>query len=74
MKSSWFLIDDSFDPNSTINGGPFSFEVDEIYDCYEVDSWIGKGYDVIHPKHGISQGFNEDKFFEHFILIDHVTS
>jgi hypothetical protein len=31
-ESSWFLIDDSFDKNSNLNGGGFSFQVGVEYD------------------------------------------
>lgn len=51
-ESSWFLIDDSFDKGSKINGGKSYFEVGSEYDFFEVDSWSGKGMSVIHPKHG----------------------
>lgn len=74
MKSTWFLIDDSFDPNSDIGGGPFSFEKDETYQYYIEDSFFGKCFHVVHPENGINQGFDENKFLEHFIVIDHVTS
>ncbi len=34
-ESSWFLIDDSFDKNSKLNGGGFSFQVGSEYDCFK---------------------------------------
>jgi len=70
-ESSWFLIDDSFDENSNIKGGEFSFMVGNTYDCQEEDTWYGKAFNVIHPKHGKENtiGFNEKIFFEHFKII-----
>ncbi len=74
-ESSWFLIDDSFDENSEIKGGEFSFKVDNIYEYQEEDTWYGNVYKVIHPKHGKekSTGFDEKRFFEDFEIIVQMT-
>jgi len=66
-KSSWFLIDDSFDVDSKINGGAFSFDVNEEYVFYIEESIFGICYMVIHTNNQVV-GFNEDKFNECFKL------
>ncbi len=70
-ESSWFLIDDSFDENSKLNGGKYSFQVDEVYEYDEEENWSGKGFFLIHHKHGKENptGFDEKKFFDHFEII-----
>jgi hypothetical protein len=71
-ESSWFIIDDSFDKDSKINGGQFSFKEGEFYEYDETESFFGRGYSVIHPKHGKenSTGFDENRFLEHFEIIN----
>ncbi len=70
-ESIWFLIDDSFDEDSKINGGQFSFQVNNTYYYYEKDTYWGKSFLVIHEKHSEKNptGFDERKFFEHFEII-----
>ena len=71
-ESSWFMIDDSFDKDSKINGGQFSFEEGVVYEYDETESFFGKGYSVIHPIHGKENpnGFDENRFLEHFEIIN----
>lgn len=47
-KSSWFLIDDSFDKDSNIRGGPFSFNIGDEYEFRTSDSPFGICYTVIN--------------------------
>lgn len=70
-ESSWFLIDDSFDKNSNLEGGKFTFQVDSEYDYFEEDTAFGNIISVIHPKHGEenSIGYDEIKFNKHFEII-----
>lgn len=69
-ESSWFIIDDSFGESSVI-GGPFSFQVGNIYKYSMEETWSGKCFFVVHPKHGEERGtgFDEKRFFEHFEII-----
>jgi hypothetical protein len=71
-ESSWFLIDDSFDKNSKLNGGEFSFQVGSEYDYFEEVTPFGNCISVIHPKHGKENptGFDERRFCEHFEIIN----
>lgn len=65
---NFFLIDDSFDENSKLNGGLYSFVEGEIYDFFTEKSWAGTAYMLIHEKHGIDNpnGVDEFKFLKHF--------
>lgn len=70
-ESSWFLIDDSFDKNSNLNSGRFSFQVGSEYDYFEEDTPFGNSISVIHPKHGKENpSFDEIRFYEHFEIIN----
>ena len=71
-QSSWFLIDDSFDASSGLEGGRFSFQDGHEYDCFEEVTPFGKSISVIHPKHGIdnSTGFDQARFDAHFEMIN----
>ena len=42
-KSKWFLIDDSFDLDSKLKGGEFSFQTGEVYEYDETESFFGGG-------------------------------
>jgi hypothetical protein len=71
-ESKWFLIDDSFDLDSKLKGGEFSFQTGEIYEYDETETFFGRGYSVIHPIHGKENptGFDENRFLEHFEIIN----
>jgi hypothetical protein len=68
-ESSWFLIDDSLDKDSNLNGGRFSFQMGSEYDYFEEVTPWGNFKIIIHPKHGKenSIGFDERRFNEHFL-------
>jgi hypothetical protein len=71
-ESSWFLIDDSFDGNSNIKGGRFSFIENDDYYYFVENTAFGKCFSVIHPKHGKENpvGFSEEKFLENFKILE----
>lgn len=64
LESSWYLIDDSFDKNSNIKSGKFSFKEGEKYEYYEEESAFGKSFYVIIDDKKV--GFDSDRFNQHF--------
>lgn len=66
-ESKWFTIDDSFDENSQIKGGSYTFNVDEEYDFFTEDTFYGICYTVIHDVR--ETGFDEMRFNNHFKAI-----
>ena len=67
-ESKWFLIDDSFDENSGIKGGEYSYEVGSEYEFYISENPIANAYVVIHKNS--STGFDEKSFNETFDIIN----
>ena len=68
-ESSWFLIDDSFDENSKLNGGKFSFKPGHSYEYEETVDWFSKGFYIKHPDKENPTWFDEIRFFEHFEIL-----
>jgi len=65
-KETWFLIDDSFGEDD-IDGGEFSFEIDNIYECEFIKYGLGDYYNIKIKNTSI--GFTITHFKKSFILI-----
>jgi hypothetical protein len=63
-----FLIDDSFDENSNLQGGQFYYLEGVEYELVVEESWAGKAYIISHNNIYKEQcvGLDESKFLKHF--------
>ncbi len=60
------MIDDSFDINSKIDGGAYSYDIGEEYEFSTEETAFGTCYRVSHSAH--STGFDERVFNTNFII------
>lgn len=63
-KLVFFVIDDSFDDNSSIKSGPLEFDVDTIYNFELMNSYFGSSY--VLNNNGSKFGLDEAKFNLYF--------
>ena len=68
IESMWYLIDDSFNEDSEVIGGSYSYNIGDEYEYNIENSAFGVNYMVRHDN-GNTVGFDEMKFNKIFDII-----